>query len=102
MNDKEKKGKVINLASPPEKKIDDHYANTVKLAFSVYDVLFEFGKKAMPEVDPETSVLVRMSPQHAKVFALLLHKHIKKYEKEIGEIKIPLKVLKNLGLDMED
>jgi hypothetical protein len=43
-----------------------------------------------------------MSPQHAKVFALLLRKHLEMYEKDIGEIKIPLKVLKDLGLKKED
>jgi hypothetical protein len=100
MNDKD--NEAISLASQAEKKVDDYYANTVKMAFSIYDVLFEFGKKSLPEDDPERSVLVRMSPQHAKVFALLLRKHLEIYEKDIGEIKIPLKVLKDLGLKKED
>ena len=54
----------------------------------------------MPEDEPEDLVNIRMSPQHAKILALMLNKNIKKYEQEIGEIKILPALIKDLKLNM--
>jgi len=101
MDDKKNKGKVINLRNSKDEEVSDYYVNTVTMTFSIYDVIFAFGKKTDPKVEPKPQVNVRMSPQHAKVFSLLLEKHIKKYEKDIGEIKLLPKLLEELGLDKE-
>ncbi len=97
--DEDKKDKVIHLKRPEvEKEIPDFYVNQVNLVFSQYDILLNFGLKTDPKADPKTAVRVRMSPQHIKVLTLLLVKHIKQYEKEIGEIKILPKLLEELGI----
>ncbi len=98
--DKNEKDKIVHLKKPNvEKEVPDFYINQVNLVFSQFDVLFNFGLKTDPNADPKELVRVRMSPEHVKVFALLLVKHIKKYEKDIGEIKILPKILQELELD---
>ena len=98
--DKNEKDKIVQLKRPNvEKEVPDFYVNQVNLVFSQYDILFNFGLKTDPQADPKQVVRVRMSPEHVKVFALILVKHIKLYEKDIGEIKILPKILQELELD---
>lgn len=80
-----------------------YYANAVNMAISLYDVTFVLRNQS-PQIDPEGNLMVlnnkqvidvseeiviRMSPQHAKAFAILLVKNIAEYEKNFG-IKLPI------------
>lgn len=99
---KDKKDKIVHLKRPPaEEVIPDIYTNQVNLTMSVYDVIFKFGQMTGPKDSPDVKAIIRMSPQHAKVFGLLLNKHIMAYEKDIGKISLPSGLLKDLGLDKE-
>jgi hypothetical protein len=44
-------------------------------------------------------VVIKMSPQMAKVVSLILSKHIRNYENDIGPITLPNDLLHSLGLE---
>lgn len=44
-------------------------------------------------------VIIKMSPQMAKVVSLILSKHIRNYEADIGPITLPNRLLHSLGLE---
>ena len=77
------------------------YSNSVNFAVSIYDIILNFGLIHDSQLSDspekrETLVRIRMSPQHAKVMSLILADNINKYEKDVGEIKIPEKFLETL------
>jgi len=68
---------------------------TVALTYSLKDTTKE--RKMMPQV------IVRMSPEQAKVAAMLLKRLLKNYEHESGcIINLPKEVYGQLGLPLED
>lgn len=81
-----------------EKDIPDFYINSAFIQASLYEFMFKFGLKTDPKKDPESMVIIRMSPQHAKVLAKLLIKNVDAYEKDVGEIKLPDNLIKELGI----
>ena len=80
------------------KEIPDFYINTAKILGSLYEFMFTFGLKSDPKKEPEDVAIIRMSPQHAKVFAKILIKNVETYEKDVGEIKLPENLVKELGI----
>ena len=44
-------------------------------------------------------VKVKVSPQMAKVLSLILSKHVREYERDVGEINIPKRLYHALGLE---
>lgn len=105
MKKKKPKGtgnKIIPFQPSEEAGVPNYYVNNVKMAFSVYDIVFEFGVMPPPEDmedGPDEVAKIRMSPQHAKVFSKLLAKQLEAYESEVGEIPISKKLLEELKLD---
>ena len=94
--------KVVHLQAPDQEDVPEFYVNQVNMTFSVYDVTFSFGTMPLPanaQDGSDEAVVIRMSPQHAKVFSRLLHKNLEKYEKDIGNISISGKLLKELGIE---
>jgi hypothetical protein len=77
-------------------KSDDYrniYANNANVRFSTWDVAVNFGQ-VVGEKDNqavvETLATVTMSRELAKVLTGILTAHITQYEKDFGEIKIPI------------
>jgi len=96
----EDKGKIVSIKGHPvEEKVPDAYTNSVGLLVSQYEFMFSFGLKSLPEDDPQRLINIRMSPQHAKVMMGILRKHVKEYEKKIGEIKILPKIVEELQIE---
>jgi len=99
---KDTKDKIVHLQPPViEEDVPDVYANSVNMTMSVYDIVLQFGQMTDPKDGPKINAMVRMSPQHAKVFGMLLLKHLKKYEKDIGKITIPSAMIKDIGVENE-
>lgn len=76
------------------------YSNSVNIETSLYDFCFKFGLRDREQGEKNESDLVAslfMSPQHAKSFFLLLEQNIKAYENQLGEIKLPDEILKQLS-----
>ncbi|NUU94795.1 hypothetical protein XO10_00465 [Marinitoga sp. 1135] len=68
------------------------YSNFITVSSSFYDLSISFGKiRNASEKGIEAIVReeIIMSPQHAKEFLKILSQHIKKYEEQFGEIKLP-------------
>jgi hypothetical protein len=78
--------------------IPDYYVNSVTFMGSLYEFMLTFGLKSDPDKDPNPSVIIRMSPQHTKVFVKLLSKNVEEYEKNIGPISLPQKLIDDLGI----
>ena len=98
----EEKIKLVPLTRPvAEEGVPDLYINSANFLISQYEFLFIFGLKSDPKEDPKPIVNIRMSPQHAKVMMALLRKNVKGYEKEIGEIKLSEKLVKDMGIKGE-
>lgn len=92
------------LPSEPEGKpsVLDCYVNSCGFTVSVYEFLLQFGIKTDQKIDPTPLVNVRMSPQHAKVMAKLFLRNVKTYEREIGPIYLPPRLIEEMHLDEED
>ncbi len=97
------KDRIVHLQPPViEEDVPDVYANQAGMTVGVYDFILRFGQITDPKDGAKIKAVVRMSPQHAKVFGMLLTKNLKKYEKEIGKISLPSGLIKELDLEGED
>jgi hypothetical protein len=68
------------------------YANNAAFTISAFDVSMYFGEITGMEdgkVNVEQKLRVTMSPQHAKLFAIVLAQNIQNYEQAIGKINLP-------------
>jgi hypothetical protein len=71
------------------------YANDTQIQTSPWDVRLIFGEITQPATaERPTNIIkqtgeVRMSPQHAKVMAMILIAQLKRYEEMIGPIPTP-------------
>ena len=91
--------KIVRLErGEKEKEIPDFYINSAFIQASLYEFMFKFGLKTDQKKDPESIAIIRMSPQHAKVLGKLLVKNVDAYEKDVGEIKLPESLVKELGI----
>jgi hypothetical protein len=80
----------------------DVYCDSAQISLSPFDVLlllFERPPAISSTMPPKTVACVRMSLEHAKVFAMMLRKALKQYEENLGS-PIPLspQVYPQLGL----
>jgi len=67
------------------------YVNSVQVVQSQFDIRMVMGimtDSTSEKVVTKVSAIVHMSPQHAKVFAELLSKHIEKYEQLHGPLNV--------------
>ena len=87
--------------------IPDIYCNGVEMGISPYDVTIELQLNSPPKgSDKQAQALVgkvRMSLEHAKVFAIMLKKNLKTYEDQTGGlIRVHPELLKGLGVSREE
>jgi hypothetical protein len=76
------------------------YANNTALAISTYDFSLIFGEITGAEegkLQVEQHTKITMSPLHAKVLAKVFSDHVEAYEKQFGEIRIPVGPTENTG-----
>ncbi len=75
-------------------EIPEYYTSSVALATNIYDVTLQF-RVQVPPVAPGQPPLerpvcvVRMSPQHAKMLALILTNAIRDYEARF-QVRLPI------------
>lgn len=77
------------------------YVNQAQLQFSVYDFTLDFGRIEDPRSAGgqfQAVARLQMSPQHAKVLALMLLKHLAAYEHQMGIIELPAQLMEDLRL----
>jgi hypothetical protein len=75
------------------------YANSVLIEAGPWDFRLVFGEttRSGAKVITEQLVSIVMSPQHAKVFANILMGNVREYEKQVGEINIPVAPVEKLS-----
>jgi hypothetical protein len=81
--------------------IPEFYTDLVRVDYSAVTIMFTFSI-AVPNQPQREQAIVRMSPEHAKLMAIILRKSFKAYEQERGaEISIPASVLEQQGVSLE-
>jgi hypothetical protein len=86
-----------------EEKIEgvpDIYCDGTQMALTPYDVMIFLQRRlADPSKQEGVSVgVLRMSLEHAKVFAIMLRKNLKAYEDTTGPIPMHPQLMKDLGI----
>ena len=108
--------KVAGTASPhkrasaafqvPFTDIPDIYSEgvTLQMGFNSIGLLFNRTFAETPNTMPIAKIVgtVRMSPQQAKVLAIVLANAIEQYENRFGVMAIPTDILKQLGAEDEE
>ena len=79
----------ITLVNAPEYR--EHYANSVQLRTSLWDIFLMFG--TVNQTSPEAVTInnfqgVYLSPQQAKMLMNVLVQNVQQYEATFGEIKL--------------
>lgn len=92
----------------PDEKPDempDIYCDGVGMNLTPYDVMITLlrrppapGVEGKPEGPPVRVGTIRMSLEHAKVFAIMLRKNLKGYEDTTGPIPMHPELMKQLGI----
>jgi hypothetical protein len=88
------------MAETPE-----YYSDAVNISLAMpWTVALTFAlRPTKPDKEPEPKAIIRMSPEHAKVTAMLLRKQIKDYESKTQTfINLPGDLYKQLNLDSVD
>ena len=73
----------------PEFYVDSAHVNT-----QLYGSTLLLG-----ELREGEAAKIKVSPQMAKVLSLILSKHVREYERDVGEINIPKQLYHALGLE---
>jgi hypothetical protein len=95
------------LSDEKREDVPDIYCNGVQMGISPYDLTIELQLNSPPkEGNKQSPVIVgkvRMSLEHAKIFAIMLAKNLKGYESQTGgPIRVHPELLKNLGISKEE
>ena len=80
-------------ADTPEFYVDSAHVQT-----QLYGSTLLLGELREGE-PPVVKVKVKVSPQMAKVLSLIMSKHVREYERDVGEITIPKPLYHALGLE---
>ena len=86
---------------PPYEKPEgtpEFYVDGVHVETQLYGSTLYLGE-LRPEQPQLVKVTIKMSPQMTKVLSLILGKHVRNYEENIGPISIPKMLLHDLGLE---
>lgn len=96
----------------PDEKPDeapDIYCDGVQMNLTPYDMMIWLQRRpAAPPtsggevVKPIHVGTIRMSLEHAKVFAIMLRKYLKGYEDTTGQILMHPKLMEELGISKEE
>lgn len=77
----------------------EFYADAVHVESQLYGSTLYLGQMRGPDAPSLVKVIIKISPQMAKVLSLILSKHVRNYESSIGPISIPKQLLHSLGLE---
>ena len=79
----------------------DLYSDSVRVASTPYSFIFQFGLVTESPGEQKPVTTIRMSPQHAWVFARILQRHLDEYEQTVAPIRLPVDLLRELGIEEE-
>ena len=76
----------------------EFYVDSINVGTQLYGCTMWLGT-LRAEQRPLVRAIIKMSPPMAKVMSLILSKHIRNYEQDIGPINIPKALYHSLGLE---
>ena len=76
----------------------EFYVDSMNVATQLYGCTIWLGT-LRAEQPPLVRAILKISPPMAKVMSLILSKHIREYERDIGPINIPKTLYHSLGLE---
>ena len=82
------------------KDMPDVYTNNIRVTANVFEIAFDFlldTRMLDGTTATQSIVRVRMSPQQAMAFKLLLDKNLERYGKQFQEIFLPDELVKSLS-----
>ncbi|MCC2672953.1 MAG: hypothetical protein K0Q72_5425 [Armatimonadetes bacterium] len=81
---------------------DPIYSDGVQVGCAPFTVALTFTISPLPNKGPQTPKVVadvRMSPEHAKVMAMILRRQLKDFEQQLGKpVPVHPQVMQQLGL----
>ena len=86
-------------------EIQEYYSDAMNITLSMpWTVALTFSVRSTKnDSEPEPKAIIRMSPEHAKIVAMLLRKNLKTYEEKTStSISLPGDLYKQLNLDPLD
>lgn len=86
-------------------EVPEYYSDAVNINLAMpWTVALTFAVRELgPDAKPVPKAIIRMSPEHAKVTAMLLRKNLKKYEEDTKTpINLPGDLYAQLKLDPLD
>lgn len=98
---------MVSLGSSDDKS-PEFYVDAVRVGLTPYSLVMHFGVQDVTEGEVgqrapvKELVTLRMSPQHALIFAQVLQKHIDLYEEKVGKLALPAAIFESLGLEARD
>lgn len=81
----------------------DLYSDAAGISLTSYSIVLELGR-SMPGIEPGQLIArLRLSPQHAKVVAMILAIGVQRYEQLVGQsIAVPPEVLARFSAELGD
>lgn len=86
-------------------EVPDIYCDGVQMGLTPYDVMIALLRRPPVvggEGKPALVGTIRMSLEHAKVFAIMLRKNLKSYEDATGPIPMHPDLMKDLGISKSE
>ena len=96
------------MSDEKSERVPDIYCDGVQLGMTPFDMMIWLMQRPPSvggpniEVKPIHVGTIRMSLEHAKVFAIMLRKHLKNYEDQTGQIPMHPDLMKNLGISKSE
>lgn len=78
------------------------YSDSMTIAANPFGFRFDFGLATDSPGSQRTVAVVRMSPQHALAFSMILGQHLESYQAEMGTINLPENVRRRLQAGPEE
>lgn len=76
----------------------EFYIDSLNIGTQLYGCTMWLGTLRQDQ-PPLVKAIVKMSPPMAKVMSLILAKHVRQYEEDMGPINLPKDLYHNLGLE---
>jgi hypothetical protein len=97
----------VKLSDEKTEVVPDIYCDGVQMVATPFDIMIELQRRpaGLPmtnESKPVRVGTVRMSLEHAKVFAIMLRKNLKAYEDQTGKIPMHPNLARELGISSQE
>jgi hypothetical protein len=84
--------------------VPDYYIDATRMGITPFGITIQIGVSGeiaeAGEVGPvKILATIRMSPQHALIFAKVMLKNMQVYQEKVGRIELPAQIYKEMGIE---